>query len=291
MQIIPDVPLTTTMLSITNPGTYAAQGLCVDKGNRSVPEALVSSITIKTNNTSGRMTTHTKSLLFFAGVFVLVGAMCAQAVPIPAGPALAESGDGLNSRWVQVDAAFKPDNIAEAKATLAKAPGDPGFITAINQQVSEINFSDFGEPGTSPVPAMAGADPRFAVEYSGFLNVVNPGTYSLRAHHDDGFELSLGGEVVSQFDANTAPIFTTVNVDLAPGLYGLSFIGWEQGGLFVNRLLWMQPEESEFSVIPQRVLFANSPQRSVPDSTSSAVLLLLACFGLFAGRFCLPAKA
>jgi hypothetical protein len=229
--------------------------------------------------------------LFLTGLFLVSGAMVAQAVPVPVGPASAESGDGLNSKWVQVAVGFQPNSIAQAKNTLAKELGDPGFIAEINQIVSEISFSDYGQAGTLPVPAMAGDDPRFAVEYSGFLNVINPGEYLFGVLHDDGFEFRLGGGVVSQFDANTAPIFTQVSLTLAAGLYDLNFIGWEQGGVFINQLYWVPPDQVEFSLVPQRALFTRAPDGvSVPDTASSAVLLLLGFFGVMAGRRCLPVK-
>lgn len=201
-------------------------------------------------------------------------ASSAGAVPIPIGPPLpAGSGDGLNSLWVQVDVANKPDTIAEALAVLAAGSGGPGFIAAFSPQVDVINFGgnvavpQFG--GTPPVVNNPvdlangpGSDPRFAVHYFGFLNITTAGNYLFGAGHDDGVRLTVGGEVLIDFPFNTPPVGTfSPVVFLGLGIYDLSYVSWEQGGQFLNQLVWQGPG-IPFGLVPEGSLFSVVPEPS-----------------------------
>lgn len=81
---------------------------------------------------------------------------------------------------------------------------------------------------------------------------------------------------MSQFDGDRGPGETSATVTLTEGLYSFEFIGWEQGGQFVNELAWIKPGEVEFSLLGDR----NSPvffttQGDVPVSLPSVLSLLL----------------
>lgn len=199
------------------------------------------------------------------GLTLLLASSGAFAVPTPISPPLAYPGTGLSSHWVQVTPAFKPDTIAEALATLALGPGDPGFVQAFDLEVDVINFG-----GNAPVPQFAGTppvvnnpvdaasgpgtDPLFAVEYSGYLNLTSGGTIRFAAAHDDGVRVTLGGEIIIDFPVNTPPVGTaSAFFNLAPGLYTLSYVSWEQGGQFLNQFVWQRPGQA-LELVPESAL-------------------------------------
>ncbi len=159
---------------------------------------------------------------------------------------------GLNSHWVQVEPDFKPDTIMEAIDTLTLVPGDPGFIAEADLMVSGVDFADHDDPGQltpeTDLPPFGGDDPLFAVEYAGLIWLTDDGDYEFDMRHDDGFRLEIGGNVIMEFDGNTAPTNTTATVSLDAGLYTFSLVSWEQGEIFTNELSWKPPGAAEFSV-------------------------------------------
>jgi LPXTG-motif cell wall-anchored protein len=168
----------------------------------------------------------------------------------------------------------KPDNIAEALGVLALMPGDPLYVSSTHAVVPQIAFYDAVAPNPDSGPPMPDptTDPRFAVMFSGYLNVTVPGTYNFRAYTDDGFRFLLGGENVMQFDDNRAPGSSFATANLVAGLYPISFLGWEQGGAFVNELAWALGTDNP-AVIPQANLFSRRPSTGVPDGGSTLLLL------------------
>ncbi|MBX3747629.1 MAG: hypothetical protein KF833_20160 [Verrucomicrobiae bacterium] len=214
---------------------------------------------------------------------LMLAAPLLHAVPTPVGPPLAGSGDGLNSRWVVVDPSIKPDTIAQAEAVLAMGPGDAGFVSQTEAIVPNIAFYD-GIGGYSdsgfPMPDPA-TDPRYAVRYTGFLNIVTGGDYRFFSFTDDGFRFDLGGETISSFDGNRGPDVSVSGLySLGAGLYPIAFLGWEQGGVFVTELSWSLDGAPE-SIIPQSAFFSRRPSTGVPDAGSTLVLLMV---GVVAGR-------
>lgn len=199
--------------------------------------------------------------------------------PTPAAGPRNTPGNGLYSRWVNVEFSINPNSLAEARAVLTLQPGDEGYISEAAGLTWMIDYADdFGYGGNSPDEFMVvpfgldndTGDHTFAVEYSGYLNVFESGFYAFDVRHDDGFSFTLGGELISEFPFDTGPRFTTSDpVFLAAGMYPFSFIGWEQGGAFINELSWAyfgdgelgdpfpQPGPTAYTVIPTAAYFTS----------------------------------
>lgn len=192
---------------------------------------------------------------------LLVFAGSAQGSPIAIGDALQRSGDGISATWV-AKSGDTPDNINEALAALALGPSDPEFRAKVTQTAPNIAFND------ATAPAEVGDS--FAVLFDGFLNITSAGSYQFDAVHDDGFRLTIGGHVVSQFDGNTAPRTTSATVFLDEGLYDIQYLGWEQGGVFRQELAWTTPGSAGAEVVPQSALFT---QHHVPDAGAGSLTI------------------
>jgi PA14 domain len=189
---------------------------------------------------------HRSFLGALLGALITVNAF---AVPAAIGPAESGPGDGLRARWVNTD--FSPHSIADTVSALALGPGDAGYVGEAIGITPWIDYEDgdyLGELFTgSDLPLPFGSDDNFAVTYSGFINITQAGTYTFRSFSDDGFRLTIGGEVVSLFDGDRSPDATVDSVTLGAGLYSFEFIGWEQFGLFVNELAWITPGQTDFT--------------------------------------------
>jgi hypothetical protein len=186
-----------------------------------------------------------------------------QAAPTPVSGPLAGTGDGLNSKWVQVDFSINPNSLAEAKSVLNLGSGDLGYITTSLFVAPQVDYADgLGYGGVTPdvyeaIP-FGPADATFAVRFTGYLNVTTPGDYLFSARHDDGLELVVGGETLIAFPTDTSPTTTTsALVTLAAGLYPIEYTGWEQGGAFIGELSWALGSGAP-NVIPQSLLFTDS---------------------------------
>jgi PA14 domain/PEP-CTERM motif len=213
-------------------------------------------------------------------VGALLGALAssaAYAIPSPIGPAEPGAGDGLKVRWVNTD--FSPHSVADVIAALALGPGDPGYVGEVAGITPVIDFEDgnySGELFTSSDQAVPlGGDDNFAVSYTGFINIKQAGDYSFRSFTDDGFRLTIGGEIVSLFDSDRGPDATVSSVALAAGLYSFEFIGWEQGSLFVNELAWIKPGQTDFTqpgAIDDAVFFTTHGDFPIPEPLTLALL-------------------
>ncbi len=230
---------------------------------------------ISQSNVKGELMIQRKMLLGIVLFFLLLSDLAAT--PTPIGPAINGDGDGLKMRWVNTD--FSPHSIANTLQALNLKPGDTGYVSEVNGVTKVVDFEDgnYGDLFRDTDQAVPlGSDDNFAVLYKGFLNITTSGNYTFRSFTDDGFRLSIGGDVVSQFDGDRGPDETSTTVSLAEGLYSFEFIGWEQGGQFVNELAWIKPGEAEFSLIGDRsnlVFFTTSSD--VPVSLPPLLSLFL----------------
>ena len=222
----------------------------------------------------------------FLGSFATV--VIASAVPVPVSGPVAGPGDGLNLRAVR----FSPSvihTLLGAEVALGWGPGDPNYVSEVNGVASRIDMADGDYIGeiTSAKDAVpfAGADPLFAIRFSGFLNVVEAGPYVFSSFTDDGFKLTLGGEVISQFNVDRSPgTTTTPSIVLTPGLYAIEFIGWEQGVHFVNELSWLLPNVTTGRTVPDSSVFFRTVPGAVPDGGATVALLGFVVAGLAYAR-------
>jgi len=209
-----------------------------------------------------------KFSLFLCFLLLIFCSAQALAVPIPIGGPVLGPGDGLNSRWV--DTSYSPHNVDQALSALALGPGDPGYVTEVNQAVDYIDFADGNYPGyVSGYDSPLLSDYNFAVGYYGYINITQGDTYTFRSYTDDGFRLTIGGHMVSQYYNDRGPGTTDGSVYLNPGFYDFTFVSWEQGGAFVNELSWHDTSTGAFSLVTDEVLFTYN---AIPEP---ATMLLL----------------
>ncbi len=191
---------------------------------------------------------------------------------------------GLDSRWVNTS--YSPHSVGQAAAAMSLGVGDVGYESEANLVVDYIDFADgsyLNAVTPSYLNSPLGADDDFAVEYSGYIDIGISDTYSFRSYTDDGFQLSIGGDVVSQYTIDRPPGVTTDSVYLASGLYEFSFLGWEQGGAFVNELTWQNSLSSDWSLVRDDVLYRTIASVAVFEP-SVIFLFGSGLLGVFAAR-------
>lgn len=219
---------------------------------------------------------------------LLIGLLCGAssvvyAVPVPISGPVAEAGNGLNVRWVNTD--FSPHNSKEAASAVALQPGNVGYVGEVTGVVPYIDHSDgcagckgFSDATTLPDPLSP--DDNFAVHFFGYINIPVSGIYTFTAFTDDGFRLTIGGEVVSEFATDRAPGETGVGVNLDAGLYSFSFLGWEQGVFYVDELTWKTPGRDPAAPLSlpggpnELVFFTSVPANDTPVPEPGTIMLL-----------------
>ena len=220
---------------------------------------------------------------WIAATALLLGQTAVTAAPFAAGPALAPPGNGLNAYWVRSE--FTADNVQSALDILASQPGDGAFIESVSAIAPYVDYRDFegGTEGLVDSPDLPDpfdqidngvpvTDTPFAVRFDGFLNVTETGSYNFRVHSDDGFRLTLGGEVIGIFDGNRSPDSSFSGpLDLESGLYAIELIGWEQSGQYVNELSWLTPGAADFTLVGTNDLFSAVPVPAALPLLASAL--------------------
>lgn len=221
----------------------------------------------------------------FAAAMVLLVSLV-HAAPVSLGGPVVGVGDGLNSRWVNTS--YSPHNVDQALNALALGPGDAGYVGEVIQIVEQIDFADSNWNGyvhgydADPLSP----DGNFAVGYSGYINISTEDLYTFRAYTDDGFRLTIGGEMVSQHFGDRGPGTTDGSVFLQAGFYEFMMVGWEQGGVFVNELSWRNSPSDTWSLVDSTVLFSSNPlgdPSAVPEP-STVALFGLGVTGIFLTR-------
>ncbi|TVQ96271.1 MAG: hypothetical protein EA398_16290, partial [Deltaproteobacteria bacterium] len=134
------------------------------------------------------------------------------------------------------------DTLDLTRGNGANTLGDVGFDqllpwTSSAPQITSGSCQSQGGP--------LGAD-RVAVRMRGNISVDEPGIWTFSIQSDDGYRLSIGNTLVSQFNGNRSPARDTVRVVFpAAGQYPFEVIYWENSGVAMFELLYT-PREYTF---------------------------------------------
>lgn len=213
----------------------------------------------------------------------LLASSSAWAAPIALDSSYTAVDAGLDSRWVNTS--FSPHSADQAASAMGLQLGDAGYLSEANTAVDYIDFADGNYSGAAAAGYLSsplGGDDSFAVEYTGYIDIAAGDTYSFRSFTDDGFRLTIGGHVVSQYFNDRAPGVTIDSVWLDAGIYEFSFLGWEQGGAFVNELTWHNSSTSTWSLVDGTVLYQNVEQQVSAPAT--ALLMGVGLLGMASYR-------
>ena len=103
----------------------------------------------------------------------------------------------------------------------------------------------------------------WAVRFSGYIAITDPGLYNFSVLYDDGFSFSLfgAGGSLSLIKDGLNPrdrLGFGSDLDLLPGLYGFQLTAWERLEAGVVSLDWLRPG-GEWQPIPVSHLFSSVP--------------------------------
>lgn len=221
------------------------------------------------------------------------------------------NGNGANGQWVQVRNDWRgtiygqdPDlnawntgiwGLADAKLVLALDPGNADIVARYQGLSGPIAYADQGylDPwelkwGTQPLapildPAPGAYQDNWAVRFTGYISITDPGLYNFGVLYDDGFSFSLFGAdgSMSLLQDGLNPrdrLGFGADLDLLPGLYGFQLTAWERLEAGVVSLDWVR-SGSDWQPIPVSHLFS-----SVPVSAPTTALLLLPGLAALATR-------
>lgn len=208
------------------------------------------------------------------------------------------NGNGANSQWVQVRNDWRGTIYGQdpnldawntgiwglADATLALDPGNTDFVARYQGLAGPIAYADqryldtwgptWGTQALAPIldPAPGAYQDNWAVRFTGYISITDPGLYNFGVLYDDGFSFSLFGA-----DGSMSLLKDGLNprdrlgfdsdLDLLPGLYGFQLTAWERLEAGVVNLEWVRPGV-EWQPIPVSHLFS-----SVPAPTTALLLL------------------
>lgn len=183
---------------------------------------------------------------------------CPPVVPPP-------MGDGLNSRWVDVN--FPVTSLATAASVLSLGPGSPGYVAEQSFPIPSIDFGDrdpahycsFGcdglVTGYTPTPYFD----TFVGQMTGYIYIATEGNYFFNTLVDDGFRLMIDGQVVSFFDGLTGIRHVESTIHLTAGIHEIEMLAYENEGGFWNELTWRTSSLTAYELIPQEVFFTYNP--------------------------------
>lgn len=246
---------------------------------------------------------------------LLVAAMCViSATGVGAAPMLNPlvpgrylNGDGANSQWAQVGSEWRGATygtetwgtglwgIRDAQQILALPATDPALVNVYSGRVNQINFADLAflnawsaSWGVQQLAPFFSSDPQqyqdnFAVRFSGYISILDPGAYNFGVLYDDGFSFSLLGadSLVSIAMDGLNPrdrLGFGQDLMLDAGLYGYELLGYDRLEAGVVNLAWTQAG-SAWGTVPQAHLFTTIPTIA-PIAVSEPPIWPLFAFGL-----------
>lgn len=234
--------------------------------------------------------------ILLAAVMCLLSVTGAIAAPIlnPLVPGQYFNGDGANSRWAQVGSEWRGSTygseswgtglwgISDAQDILALPITDPALTNTYAGRVDQINFADLAflsawgaSWGTQQLPPFFTNDAaqyqdNYAVRFSGYISIIDPGAYNFGVLYDDGFRFSLLGadsRVSIAMDGLNPRDRLGFDQDLMldAGLYGYELLAYERLETGVVNLGWTQAGGA-WGTVPQAHLFT-----TIPTTTATAV--------------------
>ena len=131
------------------------------------------------------------------------------------------------------------NNLAAVNAFISANTPNAQFVsTAVDYPNGAVNSGGATiaaflgtDAATLTVPAVGAATAdRFIVVFDGFIDVATAGNYSFDVGSDDGFSLSIDGNLVSQFPNIRGFAVTPGNATLSQGRHSFQLIYWENAG-------------------------------------------------------------
>jgi hypothetical protein len=197
-------------------------------------------------------------------------------------------GNGVNSAWVQVEADWQSTifptetwatgiwGIADALTVLGMTEqSDPDAVyKTLSGLLPKIDYGNqafidewgptWGTPALAPLfnGALGEYQDNFAVKFTGFISITEPGQYNFGVLNDDGFRFTLMGDGNSPQIARDGLNPRDRNgfgedFTLAAGLYGFELIGYDRLEAGVINLAWSQ-DGGPLETVPQSHLFSDA---------------------------------
>jgi hypothetical protein len=144
------------------------------------------------------------------------------------------------------------------------APGDGLAATYFDNvdltgaSISRIDSTlDFNWGANSPHAAIA--PETFSARWTGQLEAIESGIYTIRTHSDDGVRLWVNGEEIVNNWTDHGPAHDTGTIALQAGQkYDVVLEYYDNSGDAVLQLEWLRPGSSAFEIVPKSKLFSGS---------------------------------
>lgn len=121
----------------------------------------------------------------------------------------------------------------------------PGQTPNVARRLETIDLVD---------PELDGVEDTYVAHAKGFLEIREPGLYTLRLRSDDGTKLILDGKVVLDHDGLHSPKDKDVEIELSRGSHLLEIQYFEAYFGAVLRFSWKRPGATEFEIVPSTAL-------------------------------------
>lgn len=194
------------------------------------------------------------------------------------------NGDGVSSHWVQVDTEWRGViygseswgtgiwGLADAELVLGLDASSTGVVTTYSGILEQIAWADKtyrdlygGTWGVQPLVPFFADDgsqyqDNYAVRFTGYIAITDPGRYNFGVLYDDGFRFNLygNGSTLTILKDGLNPrdrLGFAQDLQLAPGLYGFDLTAYERLEAGVVNLSWLRPDATDWTTIPRANLY------------------------------------
>lgn len=145
-------------------------------------------------------------------------------------------GHGLTTPGITVRQVFKNgapmDNLSQADALLALAPGNPGILSEATVTADKINYLGEGSDGRFGlnVSPPAGTGDYYAIKATGWIEIPSAGVYTFGTNSDDGVRLRIDNTPLITDDSNHGPLDNFGARNLSAGLHSFELVMFQGGG-------------------------------------------------------------